>query len=110
MLLEKLRHVRPLCRYCVAAGVVMVVVGVVVLSAAARRPCRSQSSITWHTTKASRMNESTRPVSARVQETEVRKRPALEPLPPAVWPEEDPPRVLPAAFQVYQFRSPPALA
>lgn len=107
---EAIKRAHPLCRFVIAVGVIVIVVGVVALSTAARGPYHSQSSATWHISKASRMSPSASRHSTRVQKTETRTREAVKPMVAARWPEETPRRTIPVAIQVHHFRSPPVLS
>jgi len=110
MFSEALKRAHPLCRFVFAAGVVAVVVGVLALSTATRRPYHSQNSVTWHISKASRMSESASHHSTRVKKTETRSLEAVEPVVAARWPEETPRRTFPVAIRARHFRSPPVLS
>jgi hypothetical protein len=110
ILRETIKRGHPLWRFGVAAGVVMVVVGVLALSTATRRPYSSQNSVTWHIAKASRMNLSACHEPTRAQKAEIRGLEAVEPVAAARWPEETSPCTLPVAIRVHHFRSPPVLS
>lgn len=110
MLREAIKRAHPLCRSVFAVGVVLIVVGVVALSTASRRPYHSQSGVTWHISKASRMSQSASHHSTRVQKTETRSLEAVEPVVAARWPEETPRRTFPVAIRARHFRSPPVLS
>lgn len=110
MIREAIKRAHPLCRLVVAACGLALAVSVGILSTAARTPYYSQNSVTWHISKASRMNESARHGATRVQKTEIRSQEAVEPVAAARWPEESPPRTFPVALQAHHFRAPPVLS
>ena len=110
MLREAIKRAHPLCRLVFAAGVVVIVVGVVTLSTATRRPYYSQASVTWHMSKASRMSESAPQGLVHALKTEPRSDERVEPKAAARWPEQPPRRTFPAAIQAHHFRSPPVLS
>lgn len=110
MLRDTWKRAHPLYRCCVTAAALVVLVGVVALSTASRKPYLSQNSVTWHTSKASRMIASACREPNQVQKTEVRNSAIVESPATAARPEATPPRILPVAFRVDHPRSPPVLA
>ena len=99
-----------------AAGILLLVAGVVVLSAATRRPCLQVSTGPWRLWKAGRM---TKPVSwetcklrvtAEAQAPQAAPQEALAP-PPLIYfpPHETIPPILSRVAQIRHFRPPPAL-
>ena len=94
------------------ASVVLLLVGVVALSAASRQPCPQACSGTWHTSKAGHMTESERqeisaPDAAESAEEGVAETKAF---PPHYLPHEETlPIALPLTVQKHHFRSPPFL-
>jgi hypothetical protein len=94
------------------ASIMFLLVGVVALSTATRRPCLQVSSGPWHTYKAGHMTESEQhesPVAnaAESAETVVAETKAS---PPRYVPHEETlPLPLPITFSRHHFRSPPVL-
>lgn len=105
---------RIIARYrrLVVASVMLLLVGVVGLSIATRRPCLHARSGPWHTSKAGRMNESAQHESAvpKVAETAVDVAVEVENAPPRfVCHEEILPIAVPLTLQRHHFRAPPVL-
>jgi hypothetical protein len=95
------------------ASTMFLLLGVVALSTATRRPCLQTGSGPWHTYKASHMCESEQHESsvtnvAESAEFDVAK--TKGPPPRHVSDEETLPVTLPITFQIHHFRSPPVLA
>ena len=94
------------------ASIMFLLVGVVALSTATRRPCLQACSGPWHTYKASHMTESEQQESsvtnaAESAEVVVGKTKAS---PPRYVPREETlPVTLPITFSRHHFRSPPVL-
>jgi hypothetical protein len=97
-------------RQLIAAGVVLLLFGVVVLSCATRRPGLRVSSAPWHTYKAGHMTEPS-PLEACIYRPAAGAKecmvPAVLPLPRYVRDAETLPAALPVVFQIFRFRSPP---
>jgi hypothetical protein len=110
MFREAIKRAHLLCRLGVAVSVLVAAVSVVVLSTAARRPYRSQNGVTWHISKASRMNVSACHRPTRVQKVEIWSLKAVEVLAAPRSPEEAPARTLPVAIRAHHFRAPPLLS
>ncbi len=95
-----------------AASVMFLLVGVVALSIATRRPCLQARSGPWHTYKAGHMNESEQHEISATDAAEVARDDEAETKtsPPRYVPHEE---ILPIAlsltFQRRHFRSPPVL-
>jgi hypothetical protein len=107
-----MRSANPLCRCLLTVGVLAAVAVVIALSTASRRPYTGTNSVSWHTSKASRMNPAFRKVSGEPQalrrDSDSERQPrsdrrvslfAFEPSP------EEPFFI----FGVDRFRSPPSL-
>jgi hypothetical protein len=95
------------------AGIMFLLVGVVALSAATRRPCLQVCSGPWHTYKASHMTEPQQQESSVTHAVESAEAVVAETkAPPAryVPHKETLPVTLPITFQKHHFRSPPVLA
>jgi hypothetical protein len=58
-----MRGANPRCRWLLTIGVLAQVAVVMALSNATRRPYRGSNSVSWHTSKAARMNTAPRKVS-----------------------------------------------
>jgi hypothetical protein len=109
---DDMKRIMARYRRFFVAGLMFLLVGVVALSIATRRPCLQARSGPWHTYKAGHMTESERheisvpnaaePVEEDLAETEV-------PLPRYVPHEEILPIAFPLTFQRNHFRSPPVL-
>jgi len=99
-------------RVVFVASIMFLLLGVVALSTASRRPCLQVSSGPWHTYKASHMSESEQHESsvtnaAESAEVVVGKTKAS---PPRYVPREETlPVTLPITFSRHHFRSPPVL-
>jgi len=94
------------------AGIMFLLVGVVALSTATRRPCLQTCSGPWHTYKASHMTEPQQQESSVTPAAESAEAVVAETkAPPAryVPHEETLPVTLPITFQKHHFRSPPVL-
>jgi hypothetical protein len=94
------------------ASIMFLLVGVVALSTACRRPCLQVSSGPWHTYKASHMSESQQQESSvthAAESAEVVVAETKAPPPRYVPHEETLPVTLPITFQKHHFRSPPVL-
>jgi len=94
------------------AGIMFLLVGVVALSTATRRPCLQACSAPWHTYKASYMTEPQQQESSVTHAAESAEAVVAETkAPPSryVPHEETLPVTLPITFQQHHFRSPPVL-
>jgi len=94
------------------ASVVILLVGVVALSAASRQPCPQACSGTWHTYKAGHMTESERQEISAPDAAESAEDGGAETKasPPHYLPHEETlPIALPLTVQKHHFRSPPFL-
>jgi len=94
------------------AGVMFLLVGVVALSIATRRPCLQACSGPWHTYKAGHMNESKQQEIPAADAADLAGDEVAETRtsPPRYVPHEEIlPIVLPLTFQRNHFRSPPVL-
>jgi hypothetical protein len=99
-------------RRFLVASVMLLLVGVVALSVATRRPCLHVRSGPWHTSKAGHMNESEQHESAVTKAAETADDVAAEvkSSPPRYVPHEEIlPIALPLTLQRNHFRSPPVL-
>ena len=109
---ESMRGIIARYRAVSMASIMFLLVGVVALSTASRRPCLQALSGQWHTYKASHMSESEQHESsvtnaAESAEVDVAKTKAS---PPRYVPHEETlPLPLPITFQKHHFRSPPIL-
>jgi hypothetical protein len=95
-----------------AASIMFLLVGVVALSTATRRPCLQACSAPWHTYKASHMTESEQhesSVTIAAESAEVVGAETKDSPPRYVPREETLPVTLPITFQKHHFRSPPVL-
>jgi len=95
------------------ATTMFLLVGMVALSIATRRPCLQASSGPWHTYKASHMTEPQQQessVTPAAESAEVVMAENKASLPRYVPREETLPVTLPITFQKNHFRSPPVLA
>jgi hypothetical protein len=111
LLFENMRRLLLRSRRLLAASTVLLLVGVVALSTATRRPCNQESTGTWHTWKASRMTqaEDQEPCEMRVSaETQARQDVPKESSSTRISPEEALPPALSILIQIRHFRSPPA--
>ena len=94
------------------ASIMFLLVGVVALSTATRRPCLQACSGPWHTYKASHMSESEQHESSVTNAAESAEVVVAETKasPPCYVPHEETlPVTLPITFQKHRFRSPPVL-
>ena len=94
------------------ASIMFLLVGVVALSTATRRPCLQACSGPWHTYKASHMTESKQLESSVTNAAESAEVVVAETKtsPPRYVPHEETlPLPLPITFQKHHFRSPPVL-
>jgi hypothetical protein len=109
---ESMRGIIARYRAVSVASIMFLLVGVVALSTASRRPCFQVCSGPWHTYKASHMSESEQHESsvtnaAESAEVVVGKTKAS---PPRYVPREETlPVTLPITFSRHHFRSPPVL-
>jgi hypothetical protein len=109
---ESMKRIIARYRPVFVASIMFLLVGVVALSTATRRPCLQACSGPWHTYKASRMTQVEREeisvtqaaVAAEVVVAETKDSP-----PRYVPHEETLPIALPLTFQKHHFRSPPLL-
>jgi hypothetical protein len=94
------------------ASIMFLLVGVVALSTATRRPCLQATSGPWHTYKAGHMTESQQQEisvtnAAETAEVVVAE---IKASPPGYVPHKETlPVTLPITFQKHHFRSPPVL-
>ena len=105
---------RIIARYrrFLVASVMLLLVGVVALSVATRRPCLHVRSGPWHTSKAGHMNESEQHEISATDAAETAGDDVAETKasPPRYVPHEEIlPIALPLTFQRNHFRSPPVL-
>ena len=94
------------------ASIMFLLVGVVALSTATRRPCLQVSSGPWHTYKAGHMTESEQLESSVINAAESDEVVGAEPKasPRRYVPHEETlPVTLPITFSRHHFRSPPVL-
>jgi hypothetical protein len=94
------------------ASIMLLLVGVVALSTATRRPCLQACSGPWHTYKAGHLTESEQhesPVTNAAESTELDVVKTKAPPPRYVPHEETLPVTLPITFSRHHFRSPPVL-
>ena len=94
------------------ASIMFLLVGVVALSTATRRPCSQVCSGAWHTYKASHMSESEQQESSvtNAAESDDVVMAETKASPPRDVPHEEMlPLPLPITSQEYHFRSPPVL-
>jgi hypothetical protein len=94
------------------ASIMFLLVGVVALSTATRRPCLQACSGPWHTYKASHMTEPKQHESSVTNAAEPAEVVVAETnaSPPRYVPHEETlPVTLPITFQKHHFRSPPVL-
>ena len=94
------------------ASIMFLLVGLVALSTASRRPCLQACSGPWHTYKASHMTESEQQESSVTNAAESAEAVVAEnkPSPPRHVPHKEAlPVTLPITFPKHQLRSPPVL-
>jgi len=110
---ESMRGIIARYRAVLVASIMFLLVGVVALSTATRRPCLQATSGPWHTYKAGHMTESEQHESAvtnAAETAEVVVAGTKTPPPRHVPHKETLPVTLPITFQKHHFRSPPVLA
>jgi hypothetical protein len=109
---ESMRGIIARYRAVLVASIMFLLVGVVALSTATRRPCLQAYSGPWHTYKAAHMTESEQQESSVTNAAESAEVVVAEPKasPPRYVPHQETlPLPLPITFQVHHFRSPPVL-
>jgi hypothetical protein len=109
---ESMKRIIARYRAVLVASIMFLLVGVVALSTASRRPCLQASSGPWHTYKASHMTESEQQESSVTHAAESAEVVVAETKasPPRYVPHEETlPLPLPITFQKHHFRSPPVL-
>jgi hypothetical protein len=109
---ESMKRIVARYRAVLVASIMFLLVGVVALSTATRRPCLQASSGPWHTCKASHMTESEQQESSVTHAAESAEVVVAETKasPPRYVPHEETlPLPLPITFQKHHFRSPPVL-
>jgi len=107
-----MKRITALSRSVFSAGIMLLLVGVVALSTASRRPYLRVCSVPWHTCKASHMTESEQHESSVTNEAESVEVVVAETeaSPPSYVPcEETLPIALTLTVQKHHFRSPPFL-
>ncbi len=107
-----MKRITARSRRFLVASVMLLLVGVVGLSIATRRPCLHVRSGPWHTSKAGHMNESAQHESAVTKPAETADDVAVEVKASRaryVPHEEILPIALPLTIQRHHFRSPPVL-
>jgi hypothetical protein len=112
LLHESMKRIIACHRAVFVASILFLLVGVVALSTATRRPCLQVSSGPWHTYKAGHMTESEQHESSVANAAESAETVVAEtkaPRPCYVPHEETLPVTLPITFQKHHFRSPPVL-
>jgi len=102
-------------RRLLAVSTLLLLAGVVVLSAATRRPCLQASTAPWHLFKAGHMTKSegveirTLRLAAEAQTPPIAREDSPAPAPPARFPhEESIPPANSIVVQLRHFRAPPA--
>jgi len=109
---ESMRGIIACYRAVFVASIMFLLVGVVALSTATRRPCLQVSSGPWHTYKAGHMTESEQLESSVINAAESDEVVGAEPKasPRRYVPHEETlPVTLPITFSRHHFRSPPVL-
>jgi len=109
---ESMRGIIARYRVVFVASIMFLLLGVVALSTASRRPCLQVSSGPWHTYKASHMSESEQHESSVANSAESAEFVVAEikASPPRYVPHEETlPVTLPITFQKHRLRSPPVL-
>jgi len=109
---ESMRGIIARYRAVLVASIMFLLVGVVALSTATRRPCLQAYSGPWHTYKAAHMTESEQQESSVTNAAESAEVVVAEPKasPPRYVPRQETlPLPLPITFQIHHFRSPPVL-
>jgi hypothetical protein len=103
-------------RRLLAVSIVLLLAGVVVLSAATRKPCLKVSTASWHVWKAGYMTKSKGlevcelRISAAVHRPQTAPEVALVPAPSIYLPHEETiPPAIPLIAQIRHFRAPPSL-
>jgi hypothetical protein len=109
---KSMRGIMAHYRGVFVASIMFLLVGVVALSTATRRPCLQAASGAWHTYKAGHMSESEQHESSVTNAAESAEVVVAETKasPPRYVPREETlPVTLPITFQKHHFRSPPVL-
>ena len=109
---KSMRGIIARYRAVLVASIMFLLVGVVALSTATRRPCLQAYSGPWHTYKAAHMTESEQQESSVTNAAESAEAVVAEnkPSPPRHVPHKEAlPVTLPITFPKHQLRSPPVL-
>jgi hypothetical protein len=103
-------------RRIMVAGVLLLLVGVVALSTATRKPCLQVSTAAWHVwksgymTKSKRLEAYTLSIAADAHVTRTAPEEAVLPAPSIYTPHEETiPPAIPLIAQIRHFRAPPSL-